>query len=72
MPNIDLKHIQTEVDASDLYGILATTETDTIVEKVFAEMSDIEKVSLFIMSRSQLFGKTLMSVKTSLSATYSK
>ena len=43
MASIDLKHIQTEVDASYLYGILAQTESDPLVAKVFREMSDIER-----------------------------
>ncbi|RVU24058.1 rubrerythrin family protein [Sandaracinomonas limnophila] len=42
MDSSDLKHIQTEIDASFLYGILAETETDSLVSKVFSEMSDIE------------------------------
>ena len=40
---IDSKHIQTEVDASFLYQILAEKEEDPTIAKVFAEMSDIEK-----------------------------
>jgi VIT1/CCC1 family predicted Fe2+/Mn2+ transporter len=43
MGSIDVKHIQTEIDASFLYGVLATTESDPLVAKVFKEMSEIEK-----------------------------
>jgi len=39
---IDLKNIQTEVDASFLYGILADGEEDINIAKVFKEMSQIE------------------------------
>lgn len=39
---IDLKNIQTEVDAGFLYKILAEHEADEIVAKVFHEMSEIE------------------------------
>ncbi|NBV13237.1 MAG: rubrerythrin family protein [Sphingobacteriia bacterium] len=38
-----LKHIQTEVDASYLYGILAQTEDNPQVADVFKQMSEIEK-----------------------------
>ncbi len=38
-----LKSIQTEVDASFLYKLLAEKESDVAVAKVFAEMSDIER-----------------------------
>ena len=38
-----LKHIQTEVDASYLYGILAAREEDPQVAHIFSEMSDIER-----------------------------
>lgn len=41
--SIDLKHIQTEIDASYLYGVLADAEKDPKVAKVFLEMSDIER-----------------------------
>ncbi|MCB0696965.1 MAG: VIT1/CCC1 transporter family protein [Chitinophagaceae bacterium] len=37
------KNLQTEVDASYLYGMLAAKETDKQVANVFAQMSDIEK-----------------------------
>jgi len=42
MSTIDVKHIQTEIDASYLYSVLAQTESDPLVARVFAEMSDIE------------------------------
>jgi vacuolar iron transporter family protein len=38
-----LKNIQTEIDASYLYNILAENESDKNVAKVFAQMSEIEK-----------------------------
>jgi VIT1/CCC1 family predicted Fe2+/Mn2+ transporter len=38
-----LSNIQTEVDASFLYGILAENEEDKIIAKVFHQMSEIEK-----------------------------
>lgn len=41
MPN--LKNIQTEVDASYLYGVLADAEEDEGVANVFRQMSEIEK-----------------------------
>lgn len=37
------KHIQTEIDASYLYGKLADNETDASIAKVFRNMSEIEK-----------------------------
>ena len=40
---IDLKNIQTEVDASFLYGILAEKEENVEIAKVFKEMSEIEQ-----------------------------
>lgn len=40
---ISLKNIQTEIDASFLYGILAAHEEDTNVKHVFTQMSEIEK-----------------------------
>lgn len=40
---IDLKNIQTEVDASFLYGLLAEHEEDENVANVFRQMSEIEK-----------------------------
>jgi len=40
---IDLKSIQTEVDASFLYGLLAKNEADPSVADVFSQMSEIEK-----------------------------
>lgn len=40
---ISLKNIQTEVDASFLYGVLADSEEDPNVAAVFREMSDIER-----------------------------
>jgi rubrerythrin len=40
---MNLKNIQTEVDASYLYGVLAEKEEDQNVKEVFAEMSEIEK-----------------------------
>ncbi|MFM6982836.1 MAG: VIT1/CCC1 transporter family protein [Chitinophagaceae bacterium] len=39
---IKLESIQTEIDASYLYGILADTEDDQHVAKVFRQMSEIE------------------------------
>jgi len=39
---INLSNIQTEIDASFLYKVLATHEKDPHVSKVFHEMSDIE------------------------------
>jgi VIT1/CCC1 family predicted Fe2+/Mn2+ transporter len=39
---IKLESIQTEIDASFLYGILADTEDDQHVAKVFRQMSEIE------------------------------
>lgn len=39
---IDLKNIQTEIDAAFLYKTLAETEKDPVVAKVFTEMSEIE------------------------------
>lgn len=40
---MNLKNIQTEVDASFLYGLLAEKEEDAAVKEVFLEMSEIEK-----------------------------
>jgi VIT1/CCC1 family predicted Fe2+/Mn2+ transporter len=40
---ISNKSIQTEVDASFLYGRLAATEEDKVVANVFLQMSEIEK-----------------------------
>lgn len=40
---ITAKNIQTEVDASFLYRILAENEKDDTISKVFLEMSEIEK-----------------------------
>ena len=40
---MNLKNIQTEVDTSYLYGVLAEHEEDASVKEVFLEMSDIEK-----------------------------
>ncbi|MBP6448679.1 MAG: rubrerythrin family protein, partial [Saprospiraceae bacterium] len=37
------QNIQTEIDASYLYGILATHEEDPNVAEIFRQMSDIEK-----------------------------
>ena len=39
---VSLKNIQTEIDASFLYGILAKNEVDENVASVFSQMSDIE------------------------------
>ncbi len=39
----ELKNIQTEIDASFLYGLLAENEEDPSVADVFAQMSDIER-----------------------------
>ncbi|MFC3812904.1 VIT1/CCC1 transporter family protein [Lacihabitans lacunae] len=39
---VDIKHIQTEVDASFLYGVLAKNEEDANVAEVFKQMSEIE------------------------------
>ncbi len=38
-----LKNIQTEIDASFLYSVLAMHEEDTNVAEIFRQMSDIEK-----------------------------
>ena len=38
---INLTNIQTEVDASYLYAILAAKEKDSTVAAIFKEMSDI-------------------------------
>lgn len=38
-----IEQIQTEVDASYLYGILAAAEKDEAIAAIFREMSDIEK-----------------------------
>lgn len=35
--------IQTEIDASYLYGVLAAKEEDTDVAEIFRQMSEIEK-----------------------------
>lgn len=40
---VDLKHIQTEIDASYLYKLLADNESNASVADVFYQMSDIEK-----------------------------
>ena len=40
---INLANIQTEIDASFLYKVLAEHEKDSQVAKVFHEMSDIER-----------------------------
>jgi VIT1/CCC1 family predicted Fe2+/Mn2+ transporter len=40
---MDIKHIQTEIDAWYLYGILAKHEDDPVVANVFTQMSEIEK-----------------------------
>jgi VIT1/CCC1 family predicted Fe2+/Mn2+ transporter len=40
---IDLKNIQTEVDASFLYGLLAEQEKEESIARVFRKMSEIEK-----------------------------
>lgn len=40
---VNLNNIQTEIDASYLYKVLAENEPDANVAKVFHEMSDIEK-----------------------------
>ena len=39
---VSLKNIQTEIDASFLYGILAKNEEDENVASVFRQMSEIE------------------------------
>jgi rubrerythrin len=39
---MDLKNIQTEIDASYLYKQLSEVEKDANVAKVFAQMSEIE------------------------------
>lgn len=39
---MDLKNIQTEIDANYLYKQLSIAEKDANVAKVFAQMSDIE------------------------------
>ena len=40
---MNIKHIQTEIDAWYLYSILAQHEEDPIVANVFVQMSEIEK-----------------------------
>lgn len=40
---VALKHIQTEVDASFLYQILADHEENPEISEIFAEMSEIER-----------------------------
>lgn len=40
---VNLKSIQTEVDAAYLYGCLATHEEDKVIAGVFLQMSEIEK-----------------------------
>jgi len=40
---MNLKNIQTEVDASFLYGLLAEKEEDQNVKEIFSQMSAIEK-----------------------------
>ncbi len=40
---MDKKSIQTEVDASFLYQVLADNEKDPGVKAIFLQMSDIEK-----------------------------
>ena len=40
---MNLKNIQTEVDASFLYGLLAEKEEDQNVKEIFLQMSAIEK-----------------------------
>ena len=39
---INLKNIQTEVDASFLYAVLAEREKDEVIASIYKEMSDIE------------------------------
>jgi rubrerythrin len=39
---INLKNIQTEVDASFLYAVLAEKEKDNTIASIYKEMSDIE------------------------------
>lgn len=57
---IDLKNIQTEIDASFLYKVLADNEPDANVAKVFYEMSDIEKShAIAFMKKSNLDTSTL-------------
>ncbi|MEO6189481.1 MAG: ferritin family protein [Saprospiraceae bacterium] len=38
-----LKSVQTEVDASYLYSVLAKHEEDSVIANVFQQMSEIEK-----------------------------
>jgi hypothetical protein len=40
-----LKSIQTEIDASYLYGVLADKEEDAVIAGVFRQMSEIERYS---------------------------
>jgi vacuolar iron transporter family protein len=57
---MSLKNIQTEVDASFLYGILATHEKDPNVADIFAQMSEIERGhALRFMEKNQLELSTL-------------
>lgn len=59
---INLKSIQTEVDASYLYAYLASKEEDEICAKVFTQMSEIEKShALAFLEKSGLESKDLPS-----------
>lgn len=40
MPSV--KQVQTEVDASYLYGVLAKYEANSEIAEIFSEMSEIE------------------------------
>ncbi len=51
----NLKNIQTEIDASYLYGILASQEKDKEVAAIFQQMSEIERGhAMAFMAKSQM------------------
>lgn len=57
---IDIKNIQTEVDASFLYDLLATHEENPAVAGIFRQMSDIEKQhALTFMKKNGMEGNPL-------------
>ena len=57
---INLKSIQTEIDASFLYALLAEHEEDENVAHVFRQMSEIEHShALAFLAKSKLFPSAL-------------
>jgi vacuolar iron transporter family protein len=55
MTMVNLKNIQTEIDASFLYGILAQNEDDENVASIFRQMSEIERGhALAFMAKNKL------------------